>query len=283
MPVFSGYRFFLLVYVVTKPHIVSLPYSVHRLRGVPIGVWKYGDVKVEKIQPVFTFEARSKDRTRVFVNLCTSPKVPYNLSPDAPHKRSTPLTRKGQDLILLIGERGLSDTVEGAMVYDVVVHPELLVRCDMDSTGVLKEKVCAEVLRSIRRLGVDAEFTLFTLSSASAAAASNSNSTAGQRTSTAITPGQLKQSAAATVSSTDSGLYHARYLTAEDAAAAQSDEAAWRTEWRKNQPKDVSNPFADLTDLADVEYGDEGQLRVYIPMPSISAFFHMEQVQLYVL
>jgi hypothetical protein len=275
MPVFSGYRFFLLVYVVTKPHIVSLLYSVHRLRGVPIGVWKYGDVKVEKIQPAFTFEARSKDKTRVFVNLCTSPKVPFNLSPDAPHKRSTALTRKGQDLILLIGERGLSDTVEGATVYDVVVHPELLVQCGMDSTGVLKEKVCAEVLRSIRRLGVDAEFTLFTLPSASAAAANNSNTTAGQRTSSAIAPGQLKQPAAATVSSTDSGLYHARYLTPEDAAAAQSDEAAWRAEWRRSQPKDMSNPFADL---ADAEYGDEGQLRVYTPMPSISAFFHMEQV-----
>jgi hypothetical protein len=243
---------------------------------VPIGVWKYGDVKVEKIQPAFTFEARSKDKTRVFVNLCTSPKVPFNLSPDAPHKRSTALTRKGQDLILLIGERGLSDTVEGAMVYDVVIHPELLMQCGMDSTGVLKEKVCAEVLRSIRRLGVDAEFTLFTLPSASAAAANNSNTAAGQRTSTAIAPGQLKQPAASAVSSTDSGLYHARYLTAEDAAAAQSDEAVWRAEWRKNQPKDMSNPFADL---ADAEYGDEGQLRVYIPMPSVSAFFHMEQVR----
>jgi hypothetical protein len=206
-------------------------------------VWKYGNVRVEKVIPAFCYEAHTKEKTRVFINVCTHSAVPFNLSPDQPHKRAAPLTKKGQELCLLIGEKGISASVEGAVLYDVAVHPMVVAQCGLDATGVLKERICAEILRSLRRLEIEPEFTLFSYFP------------------TAV-----------------EGVYHLRHLAYQQKLAAQNDEDTWRADFRKALPKKVvTDGFGDLAEEEDL-FANEGKIRVYLPMPSISAFFHMEQI-----
>jgi hypothetical protein len=217
--------------------------NVSVFRALP-GVWKYGNVRVEKVIPAFCYEARTKEKTRVFINVCTHSAVPFNLSPDQPHKRTAPLTKKGQELCLLIGEKGISASVEGAVLYDVAVHPSVVAQCGLDATGVLKERICAEILRTLRRLNLEPEFPLFSYLPAA----------------------------------TTEGVYHARHLSYQQKLGAQSDEEVWRAEFRKSLPKKVvTDNFGDLAEEEDI-FRDEGKIRVYLPMPSISAFFHMEQI-----
>ena len=219
------------------------------------GIWKYGTVKVEKITPTLCFEARNRDKAVVYVNICTSTAVPFNLNPDSPHKRHAALTKKNQELMLLIGERGISSTVEGAAVYDVVLHPTVLILCSADATGILREKVCAEILRSLYRVQVEPEFTLFTY-----------------------------------LPTTSTTIYHERHLSYKDKLAIAGFEEEWLANYRQQLSKHTTTATTGKTGAGgagdsfnDLDVNDEdifrpNELRVYIPLPSISAFFHMEQI-----
>lgn len=215
---------------------------------------------VDKITPVFSFEARNKDKAIVYINVTTCPLVPFNLHPDNPQKRNALLAKKNQDLMLVVGERGISAVTEGAFVYDVVIHPAIIPLCSADATGVLKEKICAEILRSMRRMGIESEFALF-----------------------AYRPASI--------------VYNQRHFTYAEKLAASGDYEIWKEENKVKAAKAAklaTSPAAaaaaaadaakkaEIGSFADIEDEEDDQVEreriIFSPMPSISAFFHMEQI-----
>lgn len=219
------------------------------------GIWKYGNVRVDKITPVFSFEARNKDKAIVYINLCTCPLVPFNLHPESPQKRNNLLAKKNQELMFVVGDKGISASTEGAFVFDVVVHPAIIPLCNADATGVLKEKVCAEVLRGIRRMGIESEFVLFS-----------------------YRPANI--------------VYNQRHFTYAEKLASSGDYEIWKQENKLKAQQAAASGAAiiktptakklDVGTFADIEEEEEDQAEreriIFSPIPSISAFFHMEQI-----
>ncbi len=111
-------------------------------------ILSYGPMSLQSPAPGFVLKTKRSDLTKIFVNVCTHPNVPYRPE-DAPSSSGGSSYDLNKSVYMLVGpplEYQNEKDKSYCVIYDIVVHPDEVYVCSIDSTGIARNRV------SMRRL-----------------------------------------------------------------------------------------------------------------------------------
>eukprot|EP01038_Epipyxis_sp_PR26KG_P012427 gene12427-16671_t len=123
-------------------------------------IGSYGTMTIITPNPSFVLKTKRSDSTKIFVNVCTHPLVPYNTSKDK------------QRLVYMLVNSPVEHTNENdgsyCIIYDVVVSPDEIYVSSIDATGESRVQLCTQSLELIQKShseNLDAAYKILKLSS----------------------------------------------------------------------------------------------------------------------
>ncbi len=125
---------------------------------------KYGAMSVITPVPGFAIKTKRNTGTKVFINICSHEKVPFKTEP-------TTEIDPDKSLYMIVGTPlEYQNEKDGSycIIYDVVVHPDEIFVCTINSSGIARHRLCTQALELVTTTyyeNVDSSYVILRLAS----------------------------------------------------------------------------------------------------------------------